>query len=201
MNNFQQDKSRKGFNLIEAAIVLAIIGLVIGGIWVAAAAANENQRLNKATADIEIAVKNIQNLISISDSITLGDSYNLNATTRDAGVYPEDWINGTSITHPFGGSVSIVNYTSAGAAPRFDFVLFSVPMAPCIKLVVKISAMGAMAGSNGTGSSSRAGLGYMSVNYPSWMTGTFPVSIATATAACTTNSNKVALTFGYTRMN
>jgi type II secretory pathway pseudopilin PulG len=30
-------QSQQGFNLIEAAIVLGVIGLVIGGIWVGAA--------------------------------------------------------------------------------------------------------------------------------------------------------------------
>jgi len=35
---------RKGFNLVEAAIVLGVVGLVIGGIWVAASSVAENQR-------------------------------------------------------------------------------------------------------------------------------------------------------------
>lgn len=38
----------RGFNLIEAAIVLAVVGFVIGGIWYAAAAVNENMKINKA---------------------------------------------------------------------------------------------------------------------------------------------------------
>lgn len=36
---------RSGFSLIEAAIVLGIIGLVIGGIWAAAAAVQEKNRI------------------------------------------------------------------------------------------------------------------------------------------------------------
>lgn len=34
------------FSLIEAAIVLGVVGLVIGGIWVAAAAVQETMRVN-----------------------------------------------------------------------------------------------------------------------------------------------------------
>jgi hypothetical protein len=37
-------RSQRGFNLIEAAIVLGVIGLVIGGIWVAAASVQRNNR-------------------------------------------------------------------------------------------------------------------------------------------------------------
>ena len=33
--NTKNVETKKGFSLIEAAIVLGIVGLVIGGIWVA----------------------------------------------------------------------------------------------------------------------------------------------------------------------
>lgn len=38
---------RKGFNLVEAAIVLGVVGLVIGGIWIAAATVTYNQKLQQ----------------------------------------------------------------------------------------------------------------------------------------------------------
>ena len=44
MSKVVNRKSRRGFNLIEAAIVLGVVGLVIGGIWVAAAAVQQNLR-------------------------------------------------------------------------------------------------------------------------------------------------------------
>jgi hypothetical protein len=39
-----------GFNLIEAAIVLGVVGLIIGSIWVAAAAVGEKNRQKQAFA-------------------------------------------------------------------------------------------------------------------------------------------------------
>ena len=39
-------KKRRGFNLIEAAIVLAVVGLVVAGVWVAAAAISEKREIN-----------------------------------------------------------------------------------------------------------------------------------------------------------
>ena len=39
-------KKRRGFNLIEAAIVLGVVGLVVAGVWVAAAAISERREVN-----------------------------------------------------------------------------------------------------------------------------------------------------------
>lgn len=48
MHGIKAAARRRGFNLIEAAIVLGVIGLVIGGIWVAAAKVQQNMRVNDA---------------------------------------------------------------------------------------------------------------------------------------------------------
>lgn len=55
---------KRGFNLIEAAIVLGVIGLVIGGIWVAASAVRDNLRLNDITKDIALLYNNLTNTYS-----------------------------------------------------------------------------------------------------------------------------------------
>jgi hypothetical protein len=49
--NSRQGNNR-GFNLIEAAIVLGLVGLVVGGIWSAASNYLENQRVQRYAADI-----------------------------------------------------------------------------------------------------------------------------------------------------
>ncbi len=43
-------KQRRGFSLIEAAVVLGVVGLVIGGIWVAAAAVNDRLKWKQTEA-------------------------------------------------------------------------------------------------------------------------------------------------------
>jgi len=45
-------RSRLGFNLIEAAIVLGVVGLVIGGIWIAASSVRQRMAVN----DIEVGI-------------------------------------------------------------------------------------------------------------------------------------------------
>ena len=43
---------RRGFNLIEVALVLGVIGLAASGIWVVSATINENLKVNDFTAGI-----------------------------------------------------------------------------------------------------------------------------------------------------
>lgn len=68
---------QRGFSLIEAAIVLAVVGLVLGGIWVAAAAMYENYKVNKTVEGIFSTARNIQNLISIRDAEAFGHPHQL----------------------------------------------------------------------------------------------------------------------------
>ena len=48
--------SPRGFNLIEAAIVLGVIGLVIGGIWIASAAVSDRVAANRTATGLVQAV-------------------------------------------------------------------------------------------------------------------------------------------------
>ena len=48
--------------------MLAVVGAVIGTIWVAAAKFYEDYKVNKTVNDVALIVKNLQGLISIRDS-------------------------------------------------------------------------------------------------------------------------------------
>lgn len=56
-------KPKEGFSLIEAAIVLGVVGLVIGGIWIAAAVFNENLKINRTVEGVVLGAQNAMNLI------------------------------------------------------------------------------------------------------------------------------------------
>lgn len=60
--NFLKTYKRRGFNLVEAAIVLGVVGLVIGGIWVAAAEVQKNRKLSVAATSIGQAVEAIRSV-------------------------------------------------------------------------------------------------------------------------------------------
>ena len=107
-------KTRMGFNLIEAAFVLAVVGAVIGTIWVAAAKFYEDYKVNKTVNDVALIVKNLQGLISIRDSeeMSMQGLTDLTPTLIAAGVYPNDWVNGNIIKNPFGGTSYARKYTT-----------------------------------------------------------------------------------------
>lgn len=50
MNLFNQ--KNRAFSLIESAIVLGVVGLIIGGIWLAASTVQENLRISKTVEGI-----------------------------------------------------------------------------------------------------------------------------------------------------
>ena len=193
-------KTSKGFSLIEAAIVLAVVGGVIGTIWVSAANMYESYKVNKTAADLQLIVKNAQKLISFRDAEAIGNTDTLASTLLAAGVYPKDWVNGNTVKNPFGGEVLATLYDGS-----INHYLDDIPQSACIKLVVKISSIGATAGSSGTGSTTRSTLGYVSIhNYDvgstAWSTQTFPITTETAASQCG-SLNKLNFTYGHTRIN
>ena len=80
--------TRKAFSLIEAAIVLGIVGLVIGGIWIAAAELNFRHRQHVFNNGLLHIYTQAQNLIP--RDFPCGTTW---ITTRaDAmGIRPKDW--------------------------------------------------------------------------------------------------------------
>lgn len=50
---------RRAFSLIEASIVLGVVGLIIGGIWVAAAAVNENMKWRQTEDGLTLYIQAI----------------------------------------------------------------------------------------------------------------------------------------------
>ena len=130
-------RARRGFNLIEAAIVLAVVGGVIGAIWTAAANMYESHKVNKTVSDIALIAFNARKLISIRDGLAIGNSVNITSSFINAGIFPEDWVRGNIVKNPFGGNVNINNYAGGGTA-RFDLTLSSIKRSSCIKISVGV---------------------------------------------------------------
>ncbi len=98
-------KTRMGFNLIEAAIVLGVVGLVIGGIWKAIGPIREKQQINQTVIDILYTVNNIRWLLSGNVAgycSAIGCTHNINVTAQmvSFGVIPPEYTLATSANVP-----------------------------------------------------------------------------------------------------
>jgi type II secretory pathway pseudopilin PulG len=194
---------RRGFNLIEAAIVLGVIGLIVGGIWVSAAAMMESYKVNKTVEGVFTIARNTQDLISARDAQAIGDNVYVTDTVRAAGGIPGDWVNGTTIKHPFGGAVPIGQ--SLGAQGELFYVgIQAVNKSVCVNLVTKMTVTAAMMGNRHDASWNRpkAQLAQVWVvnggSHPALRD--FPVSAQTAATVCE-SSNSIYSYFNYTRVN
>ena len=197
-----QQSKRRGFSLVEAAIVLAVVGLVIGGIWVASAAIYERYRVNKTVEGVLTAAKNIQKLISVRDATQKaaddgaacggGGSY-LNSFLIPANILPKDWVSGSSIKNPFGGVVGSKNYCTL-----FSLQLWGLNQSQCIDVLVNLSLKISMTMRTGDTTGGRL----IQVNYPDWYTSTFPIDPEQAKTACHNSiNNYMYIYFTFTRTN
>jgi major structural subunit of bundle-forming pilus len=125
--------SRRGFNLIEAAIVLGVIGLVIGGIWVAAAAVQANLRKSDASKGLIQIIQNTRNLY-YGQSPTGTTDVTVTTELINARAIPGDFISGTTARNPFNGAVTVV---IDPANAEIDVSYAAVPRDACIDLTSK----------------------------------------------------------------
>ena len=89
-------QKRRGFSLIESAIVLAVVGLVIGGIWVAASAVHEKVTTNTLVTDVVLTVERLKKVVGQRDAESIanqdGEGTNITKLLVDAGVAPKGWV-------------------------------------------------------------------------------------------------------------
>jgi type II secretory pathway pseudopilin PulG len=132
--------NQKGFTLIELAIILTIVGLVIGGIWIAASTVMNNMKKKDLGEGTIQLVQNLRNLYTGQASAT-----GLSNTSADAaGAFPASWRRTTtggalqSVQHPvtprsIGATTNTVTVTTSGANMSINYS--NLPRDACIELV------------------------------------------------------------------
>lgn len=106
----QQRLLHQGFNLIEAAVVLSVVGLVIGSIWVAAATVTREQRITETALGIIYTVEQSKRLLPIYSYPTVnGQNTYIGNTIHAAGTYPSGWQrNGGQSVSPLGVNIEVL---------------------------------------------------------------------------------------------
>jgi len=121
-------KARRGFNLVEAAIVLGVVGLVIGGIWVAAAAVQSNLRKSDASKGLIQIVQNVRNLYYGQSPSATGA---ITTQLVNANAIPGNFISGTTAINPWNGAITV---SIAGSSDQIDVAYAGIPRDGCIEL-------------------------------------------------------------------
>lgn len=135
-------QKHRGFTLTEAAIVLGIVGLILGAIWVAAASVYENLRVSTTSNQLLQIVQAVRSLHATQN--TIDDSLSAKDLAK-AGAIPSDMIvrSGgeiSSVTDVWGGEVTIE--PSDLAVDAFSITFEDVPQSACTSLLVRNAGEG-----------------------------------------------------------
>jgi Tfp pilus assembly protein FimT len=167
----------RGFTLTEAAIVLGIVGMILGAIWVAAAAVYNNLRVNKTSTQLLQIAQSVRSIHSTQNAV---DANITAVIVAQAGGIPKDMLDSptapTSVTDIWGGAVAIGPASSSATTPNDSFYIDfpNVPSQACADLSVQTTGSGRDSG--------LIGVSYTAAT-PATAT-TFPINISTATTSC-----------------
>lgn len=124
--NFNEIVSReRGFSLVEAAVVLGVVGVVIGGIWIAAQTISESNKVNRT---VEATLKTIEGTRrlykgfypnQISTRAIGSVDYTIGSSLYESGVIPRDVFTGCN----FG---FFINYCTGNAWGAGGYTYFGV---------------------------------------------------------------------------
>jgi len=106
---------QRAFSLIEMAIVLAVIALVISGIWVAASSAQRKNNVNNLAIGIKLSLRNFRHHFDLTTYPSSGINYPT-SSAHAMGVFPADYtFNGTLgvVKSPEGASLMINQQNNA----------------------------------------------------------------------------------------
>ena len=196
-------KRRRGFTLTEIAIVLGIVGLILGAIWAAASAVYENLKFSQAQQGITLSAQQVRSLFASSN--TTGVPAGSPASILAPGMLPVSWTNSGNPGNPWNQAPAGALTYIYGDGSKFQIELDNIDPAGCSSLLNFYNA--AASAVNGglivglvasAGNGSVATPGTASIGAAVTASGTYAVPATACVGG--TQSNNVAITFDISNM-
>lgn len=179
-------QNEKGFSLIEAAIVLGMVALVVGGIWVGASSVQNNFRTGKAQEQLLSIAQNVRGWFHGQPSAAgLDLSYAI-----EWDLIPGDMIAGSdSAITPWSGPVDVS--VVSGSSQQFTISFGDIPQKPCAEIAARLTNTADQIGlrSVRVGDNLNSGTAI-------WELGDTGITPVTAGNACSSAMNAITWTFG-----
>jgi prepilin-type N-terminal cleavage/methylation domain-containing protein len=186
------EQRKKGFTLTEIAIVLGIMGLVLGAIWVAASGVYSNQKVTKANTELMAVVQGIRSLYATQNQVAAAAGTDLTTALIRSGVFPSDTLstgNPQTAVAPgqapwTNGTIWVYSSTVANAGDAFQVQFNGIPQTACINLLT--AAAGAGRDQSLMQAAGRGGAAPITT-YLAYAATVLPLTAVAAAAACPAN--------------
>jgi len=181
-------RTSRGFTLTEAAIVLGIMGLILGAIWVAAASVYDNLRVSTTSNQLIQIAQSIRSMHATQSTV---DSNITALLVAKAGGVPADMLTKDSsgaisaVRDVWSGDLTIAATTYTVNYDSFAVTFAAVPQGACSNLLMRNTGSGRDTGLVGAGNTVST-------------TTSLPLTLTEAVAACSgtgTTGNNVVFTF------
>lgn len=202
-----RSRDMRGFTLTEAAIVLGIVGLILGAIWAAASAVYDNMKSKRANEEILQVVQAVRSLFA-STNTTGSLNGSILTSIITSGVFPSDmapvatatspvnnpWnVGSTTGSAPNGGTVDLFSAQANALGDAFTIVFTNLSQAACIKVFTSNAGAPGLVGAASSGTAlATAGTPTVKLNI---VNNTIPLATANTLCPNAANTNVAALKF------
>lgn len=104
LRSFRRD--RAAFTLTELAVVLGIVGVILGAIWAASSKVASNNKVAKAASQVQVILGGYKSVYANTRMPTTSGT-DITSVGINAGVFPADMIISGNAYNPWGGTVTV----------------------------------------------------------------------------------------------